>query len=217
VFRSEKSINVANENLIAENVNQDTPSKQERDDFDDLVDLTHRVPRKQLKKENRSKNEEKGVEMQSKSSLPPLPYSFVRLDKTNKTSINRFSSLNRNYERTTSTATTKLIIPLNNYNINKENLVKSYEYEIDLRDGSSFVEKNSTNGKVQTTRVVYSPVSSNSAHKSAFVENPKQYRNSSELKRETHPSNRDKKLADVSQEWDKVGNFSILFNRILYS
>lgn len=95
LFKSERCINLNGQ-------------KHERDDFDDLVDLTHRAPRKLLKKDAASSNEclpaymahsgttsaaignGAGVGRKCSSAnklssslppLPPLPYSFVKLEK----------------------------------------------------------------------------------------------------------------------------------------
>lgn len=118
LFKSERSIN-----LNSSPPQPTTNSQHERDDFDDLLDLTHRVPRKQVKKEAASSNEcllpnnngctssrqaginggggstptgkvysnsvsangRKSASANKLSSslppLPPLPYSFVKLER----------------------------------------------------------------------------------------------------------------------------------------
>lgn len=100
LYKSERSINLS------------ATQKQERDEFDDLVDLTHRVPRKLLKKEATCVSNEclsaaaaaaaaasaaaasvaaQGVGRKCSSAnklssslppLPPLPYSFVKLERS---------------------------------------------------------------------------------------------------------------------------------------
>ena len=114
LFKSERSINLNSSTAAQTNTH-------ERDDFDDLVDLTHRVPRKLVKKEAASSNEcllsqqqnacnnrqavsgggnsqpgklvsnsvsangRKSASANKLSSslppLPPLPYSFVKLER----------------------------------------------------------------------------------------------------------------------------------------
>ena len=148
LFRSEKSIRLSesskneieNEPNDAEN---GSPVK-ERDDFDDLVDLTHRVPKSQYKKEmnlngmknlsnynqntNKNGNESNADEsinrlINSKTNklsanhngsnpnlnsidsekttslppLPPLPYSFVKLEKIKNSSYINGNKANTNY------------------------------------------------------------------------------------------------------------------------
>jgi hypothetical protein len=122
-------------------------SKVERDAFDDLIDLSHRVSKQDmiLKKTEESlkiANEEKLSEEASHlkscdsishtnnsstyangkdcmtSSLPPLPYSFVRLEKS-KTK----NTSNSNLTPTSSPrpSTTRLIIPMNQNKISTSN------------------------------------------------------------------------------------------------
>ncbi len=122
-------------------------SKVERDAFDDLIDLSHRVSKQDLmliKTEESLKiaNEEKLSEEASHlkscdsishtnnsstytngkdcmtSSLPPLPYSFVRLEKS-KTK----NASNSNLTPTSSPrpSTTRLIIPMNQNKISTSN------------------------------------------------------------------------------------------------
>ena len=55
--------------------------KHERDDFDDLIDLTHRIPKKVFKKINLSESLSGQGQHGAVGRLPPLPYSFVNLDK----------------------------------------------------------------------------------------------------------------------------------------
>ena len=55
--------------------------KHERDDFDDLIDLTHRIPKKVFKKINLSESMSGHSQQAAVGRLPPLPYSFVNLDR----------------------------------------------------------------------------------------------------------------------------------------
>lgn len=135
LYKSEKSIDIN-----ADDVNKSS-SKHERDDFDDLVDMTHRVPRKLLKKETattvQNSNENVYYPMNGYSSrkhankssssslppLPPLPYSFVKLEKSKLSASNSSTSLNSNSSKSTyvksssdtrgKQSTTRLIIPIN--------------------------------------------------------------------------------------------------------
>jgi hypothetical protein len=160
LFKSEKCINLTKSNsiekadessssLVAPIATEDsiattvittssisTPSAvkhKERDDFDDLIDLTNRPPKKENKTNSRTNSStnlnEDNPNINAKASLPPLPYSFVKIEKSSKinnkigsnNSLNNFKDTNTNNNKSasrTSTSTTRLFIPINNNNSN---------------------------------------------------------------------------------------------------
>jgi hypothetical protein len=109
-FKTERSIQLLNNKTQTTTVTESVPAStepsqqpsedpggkvRERDDFDDLVDLSHRPEKVEFKKESslekkkqRERDEEKKVYNALCSSslppLPPLPYSFVKLEQKSK-------------------------------------------------------------------------------------------------------------------------------------
>ena len=118
------------------NNNNNSEIKHERDEFDDLIDLSHRVPKKLLKvaasqcelesKSTNNNNKSKNGNLFASSSLPPLPplpYSFVKLEHRNKCPIKSSSTLSlsrlnqqaddaKSELQVKQAATTRLIIPV---------------------------------------------------------------------------------------------------------
>jgi hypothetical protein len=136
LFKSERSIN-----LNASFDHHLNSNKHERDEFDDLIDLTHRVPRKLFKKEANSNENlpHSARKLSNKLSsslppLPPLPYSFVKLERSraglttlantgSSSSLQNYTNGNNNVTNNIiggrplsnkqCQSTTRLIIPIN--------------------------------------------------------------------------------------------------------
>jgi len=107
VYRSEKHIQIEE---TVDSIKPSTPTCQsdlnERDDFEDLIDLTHRIPKKVFKKISSVGNDKESLKVnkpitsqvntksneQVKKALPPLPFSFVSLNSESSCS----SSFNSN-------------------------------------------------------------------------------------------------------------------------
>jgi hypothetical protein len=158
-FKTERSIQLSvNKTSTNAESNEDSVKPQhERDDFDDLVDLSHRPEKIEFKKESslekkRQKEEEEkkiynALCSSSLPPLPPLPYSFVKLEHKAKltpksssflslSTTNRVKppsafrnesqstrGLDKSEDETTKkvvqAATTRLIIPINTDKKNK--------------------------------------------------------------------------------------------------
>jgi hypothetical protein len=129
LYKSEKYIQI--ESSVPK---ENATVKHERDDFDDLIDLTHRIPKKVFKQIN-PKSADSAVTYDSSQSsdykhslsssnmsnhkftLPPLPYSFVNLDKSQKNNVNTKTtpmyktSTNQSNNSTYSTSSSKVHLP----------------------------------------------------------------------------------------------------------
>ena len=127
------------------NLQMESGGQVERDAFDDLIDLSHRVTKNDMLKrddESGAKSREKphtdtdadnltenntntctssNTKDSNTSSLPPLPYSFVRLEKSKSNNNNNNISKNASNSILTSpkhSNTTRLIIPMNQTPLN---------------------------------------------------------------------------------------------------
>ncbi len=135
---------------LPENKTEIENSKVERDAFDDLIDLSHRVSKEDMMlkrtEENLKLKDEKSNDETSHfkscesishtnnsstntngkdyntSSLPPLPYSFVRLEKSKAKNV---SSSNLTPSSSPRPSATRIIIPLNKNSISNTNLENS--------------------------------------------------------------------------------------------
>ncbi|RNA00374.1 hypothetical protein BpHYR1_004740 [Brachionus plicatilis] len=105
------------------NLISDSSGKIEKDDFEDLIDLTHRVPRKLMKKNSPSASRKKAPKPSSLPPLPPLPYSFVKIERSKGDSS---LYLNKKEESKESTgcrkAITRLIMPVQKCSANTKNI-----------------------------------------------------------------------------------------------
>jgi len=132
LYRSEKQIQLEHESVKTP---EPDSKKADRDDFDDLIDLTHRVPKKVFKKinlidssnssinNNSHSNHSNSYKLnssqseQKRSNLPPLPFSFVNLnDKTLPVNTSKQTSQKSHSSTTAVSAepkqTTRIIIPV---------------------------------------------------------------------------------------------------------
>ena len=170
--------------------NTSVSSKHERDDFDDLIDLTHRIPKKVFKRINHIVNSSSSLNCDdtnswkckspvasssygSKTSLPPLPYSFVNLsEKKQQQQVERAH---------TPKTTTRLIIPLVNY---QDELTKARSSNCILNSSSTPTTPNHLN---------YSSSSS------SYKENIKPVAKKSSY----NIPNRSKSI-ETNKEWDQI-------------
>lgn len=109
------------------NMISDSPGKIEKDDFEDLIDLTHRVPRRLMTKKSPSSLRKKGSKPSSLPPLPPLPYSFVNIERSKGDSNLYLNKKEYQNERTTCRKSiTRLIMPVTNVskNTNKKESLK---------------------------------------------------------------------------------------------
>jgi hypothetical protein len=159
-FKTERSIQLSNNKAASSNEPAEDLVKpkepHERDDFDDLVDLSHRPEKIEFKKESSlEKKRQKEAEEKrvynalcsaSLPPLPPLPYSFVKLEHKAKltpksssflslsatsrvkppSAFQNENTMSRNNGKSeeakvVQSATTRLIIPINTEKRNKSN------------------------------------------------------------------------------------------------
>lgn len=112
-FRTEKSININH-------------GPSDKDEFDDLIRLTHRATKQDKLVKSQSQFDHNNEKNSSLPPLPPLPYSFVKLETNQKPKLTSSTStliLKNGKQRakgseeetkcTKQPATTRLIIPIN--------------------------------------------------------------------------------------------------------
>ena len=220
IFRTEKNIHLAEINFINKKIDE----KLERDDFDDLIDLTHRIPRKVFKSETfkRVNNNSNGSKLSSsKTTLPPLPFSFVKIENNNSRNIT-YQNLKANSTNNSPhvpKGTTRLIIPIKTYEKNGHEQ-KSY------KTLGEVLRENSTN--IKTSSQPSSPYSK--SKQSNFNSQPAspQFKKPQPTARTTPPrpsfkenlktrpdestkSNTRSKSTDVNKDWDQVNNLTFCF------
>lgn len=158
MYKSEKHIQIIEDAQPKPLTPVSQTINSERDDFDDLIDLTHRIPKKVFKKINlntntalNSTNSEQGnkksdQKQPTKTSLPPLPFSFVNLNNKQPShasaTSNSFSNKSVENPVHVPKTTTRLIIPLVNNQIDRNEILSSRSQ---FTSGSQSFTRNQTN------------------------------------------------------------------------
>lgn len=228
-FKSETSVNVSDKVL-----------KHERDDFDDLVDLTHRAPRKLFKKEqnNANRNSDKSVKKSTSSlpPLPPLPYSFVRLEKAKPNHANDrtniFNSSSTSSIKSTSSlkqSTTRLIIPLNNKtnstmeinelsrqmnDFNTINNEKENKANVNVSRGTQNRTPSENNLKKMVTRPVQVNCNSSTCSNSSSCSSSSS--SSSARVSSSSSSSKSKEFEDGKKQGNKLGDVNQEWDQVFY-